>query len=354
MSTIRKVAKEADVSVATVSRVFNNTAVVNEDLRTRVLEVASRLGYGTTRRPSLNYIALLYTGRASLASPYDVAVLDGMATAADENGFDLAIVRLQADRLSGESAVQMIHRKGLRGAVIRTTADSRDLCVELSKGQIPCIVVGDRFDDEAVNYVCSESRTSSYQAVEHLIALGHRRIAIAISHVPDRDHTERLAGYQEALKDHGIEFDPKLIQRVWALRPQGAQVVRNLMSMVDRPTAIFICDPLVAAGAINQAHEMGLKIPQDVSIVGFDDDDLRSFIYPKMTAVCQNSRLLGHEAMTLLTQRILRDPTSAIHKEVPTWLELHKTTGQPPAERLRMLPDGSRIIDDMPLSDRSH
>jgi DNA-binding LacI/PurR family transcriptional regulator len=350
VATIRTVASEAEVSIATVSRVLNNTGVVSEDVRHRVLEVAGRLGYSGQRRAVTNYVALAYTGRSSLGSPYDVAVLEGMSKAVDEAGLDLAVTRLQADRRPGESAGQLLQRKGIRGAIVRTTSDTRHVCSELAAEGFPSIVVGDCFKDEpSVSYVYADSRPSSYQAVEHLISLGHRRIAIAISHVPDNDHHDRLFGYEQALKDHGIEVDPKLVHRVWAMRPNGAQVIRTLMSLPDRPTAIFIADPLVAVGAMNQAHEMGVRIPDDVSIVGFDDTDTRNNVYPKMSAICQDARQLGYEAMSALVQQLLADDTAAaagpVRKALPTWLELHGTVGQPPAERMRVLPDGSRMKD---------
>jgi DNA-binding LacI/PurR family transcriptional regulator len=179
--------------------------------------------------------------------------------------------------------------------------------------------------------------------VEHLISLGHRRIAAVLSHIPDHDHNERLAGYQSALQDNGIEVDPKLIHRVWALRPNGAQVVRTLMSLPDRPTALFIADPPVAVGAINQAHEMGVKIPEDLSIIGFDDADMRENVYPKMSAICQDARQLGYESMIALTQMLLDRTGGPVRKILPTWLELHGTTGQPPAHCTRVLPDGTRM-----------
>src|SRR5947207_13473533 len=248
-----------------------------------------------------NFVALAYTGRSSPTSPYDVAALDGMIKAAEEAGIDLAIVRLQADRRPGESYSQLLQRKGIRAAILRTSADTRHICVELAKDGFPCIVIGDCFTDvPAVSYICAESRQTSYQAVEHLISLGHRRIAIAISHVPDHDHRDRLLGYEQALEDHQIEIDPKLVHRVWAMQPNGAQVLRGLMSLPDRPTAIFIADPLGAVGAINQAHEMGVKIPDDVSIIGFDDTDTRNNVYPKMSAICQDAHQLGYQAARAL------------------------------------------------------
>ena len=290
------------------------------------------------------YIALAYTGRASVNSPYDMAILDGMFLAATElGGFDVAILRLQNDRKSGETYGQMLQRKGVSAAILRTNADTRSVCRELADEGFPCIVVGDCFEQEPVSYMYCDSRRTSYEAVEHLIALGHRRIAIAVSHIPDHDHADRLAGYEQALKDHQIEMDPKLVHRVWAMRPNGAQVIRQLMSMSDRPTAIFIADPMIAIGAISQAHEMGLKIPQDVSIIGFDDTDARKNTYPVMSAICQDTRQLGYEAMMAVIQAISDEQRRPVQKVWPTFLELHKTAGCPPVEPTGVLPDGTRV-----------
>jgi LacI family repressor for deo operon, udp, cdd, tsx, nupC, and nupG len=343
VSTLRRVASEADVSIATVSRVLNSSGVVSDDARHRVLEAASKLGYSGLRRSVGNYLALAYTGRSSVGSPYDVAILDGMFDSATENNFDISVIRLQLDRKSGESLSQLLQRKCVRGVVLRTNADTRLMCRELTQEGFPSIVVGDCFIDEPVNYLYCDSRPASCEAIEHLISLGHRRIAIAVSHIADNDHNDRLAGYEQALKNHQIELDPRLVYRVVAMRPNGAQVIRHLMSIPDRPTAIFIADPLVAVGAINQAHEMGLRIPQDVSIIGFDDTDSRNNVFPTMSAVCQDTRQLGYEAVRLLSRILANESPGLIQKTMPTWLELHQTTGCAPVDPLRVLPDGSRV-----------
>jgi LacI family transcriptional regulator len=332
-----------------VSRVLNSSGVVSEDARHRVLEAASKLGYNLLRRAMANYIALAYTGRSSVNSPYDVAILEGMFAGADESNFDISLMRLQLDRKSGETFSQLLQRKGVRAAVVRTNAETRGICRELVQEGFPFVVVGDCFKGEPINYMYCDSRPTSAQAVEHLISLGHRRIAIAMSHVEDNDHNDRLAGYERALSNHDIDVDPKLIYRVWAKRPNGAQVIRHLMSIPDRPTAIYIADPLVAVGAINQAHEMGVKIPQDVSIIGFDDTDSRNNVFPTMSAVCQDTRQLGYEAVRGLAQILSNEASTPIQKALPTWLELHQTTGCAPVDPLRVLPDGSRVPSSMSL-----
>ena len=124
------------------------------------------------------------------------------------------------------------------------------------------------------------------------------------------------------------------------------------MSIPDRPTAIFIADPLVAIGAINQAHEMGVKIPDDVSIVGFDDADSRTNIYPKMSAICQDARQLGYEAARALTQQLTENTIVPVQAAYPTWMELHGTVGPPPAVAVRVLPDGMRLSERSVGGDR--
>ena len=346
MPTIREVARAADVSVATVSRVLNNTASVSPGVRDRVLEVAGRLRYGgaAAARALTSHLALVYTGPTSLASPYDVAIINGMSEAADAAGLDLLITRLDPGRRSNESAAQFLNRKGIRGAVLRATSDTRQVCIDLAKEGFPCIVVGERFDDEPdVSFIYADSRPTSYQAVEHLISVGHRRIALVLNAVIDNDHQDRLAGYEQALGEHGIEVDPRLVVRVGAQRLNGAQVIRTLMSLRDRPTAIFIADPPIAVGAINQAHEMGVRIPDDVSIIGFDDADTRNDVYPALSAICQDANRLGYEAARALSQRMQEGGDGPVRLVHPTWLELHATVSRPPAVATRVLPDGSRI-----------
>ena len=116
------------------------------------------------------------------------------------------------------------------------------------------------------------------------------------------------------------------------------------MSLRDRPTAIFIADPPTTVGAINQAHAMGVRIPDDVSIIGFDDADTRNDVYPMMSAICQDAHKLGYEAAKALAQPLI-DPTdtSPLRACHATWLELHGTVSQPPGVAVRVLPDGSRI-----------
>jgi DNA-binding LacI/PurR family transcriptional regulator len=346
MTTIRKVAKDADVSIATVSRVLNNLPGVSDPVRSRVLESVNRCGYvATVGKRATSYLGLMYTGPATLESPYDAALLCGLGSAVDESSLDLALVNLHRDKRPNETFTQFFLRKGVRGVIMRTTDRTRFICEQIAAEGFPALVVGDRFDfNENISSVYCDSRSTSYQGVEHLIALGHRRIALAISDVQDTDHADRQLGYEKALTDNGIELDRKLYFHVPAHRPDGAQIIRKMMSMAEPPTAVVFTDPVVAVGALNEAHRLRVAVPEDISILGFDDADLRNQVYPRMSAVCQDARRLGYEAFNMLAQFVTaktrREPE---REEFATWLEINDTTGPPTERVVRILPDGTRV-----------
>lgn len=333
MANVRAVAKRAGVSPATVSRVLNNHPTVSAEVRQRVVAATNETRYAATvgRRSTTN-IALVYTGEVSLGSPFDAAMMAGMSRGMEEYGYDLMILDARRAKLPHETYTQMFVRRGVRGCVLRTTTATRGVCEAIVDEGFPVVVVADRFEKPNVNYIYSDSRDSAREAVEHLIGLGHRRIAIGVNVVDDSDHADRIAGYKQALADHGIAFDRKLLLRVPANREGGWQLMRRVMSMPDRPSAAFLADPMTVVGAMAEARKIGVEIPRDLSIVGFDDAELRYSVYPELTAVCQDAAALGREAFTalygMLDQQAEGKPV--VRKAMRTWLEVHGSTAPPP------------------------
>ncbi len=334
MSSVRQIAREAGVSITTVSRVLNNHPRVSQKARERVLAAANDARYvAPVSKRSTSNIALLYTGELSLGSAFDSQVMWGMTSGIEEYNYDLMVLDAKRSLQAGETYSQMFMRKGVRGVVVRTTLSTRHTCLAIAEEGFPAVVVGDRFEHPSVRFIYSDSREPSREAIEHLIALGHTRIAICLNVVDDSDHADRLAGYEQAMTDHGLPIDRQLILRAPAHRPGGLQLMRRVASMADRPTAIFITDPATAAGAFKEARTLGLSIPEDLSIVGFDDGDMRYDIYPEMTAVCQDTGAIGHEALTALHQVIENGSgdTLPVRKARRAWLEVHQSTAPPPS-----------------------
>ncbi len=328
MANVRTIAKRAGVSATTVSRVLNNHPSVSEEIRQRVVAATNESGYiPTIGRKSTTNIALVYTGESSLGSPFDAALMYGMSRGMEEFAYDLMILDARRSRLPGESFTQMFVRKGVRGAVLRTTAQTRSVCEAIADEGFPVVVVGDRFEKPNVSFIYSDSRDTSRDGVEHLIGLGHRRIAVCINIVDDSDHADRVAGYRQAHADHGLTVDEKLILRVPANREGGEQLIRRLVTMPDRPTAVFLTDPITVVGALSEARKIGLEVPRDLSILGFDDSDTRYAVYPTLTAICQDAVAMGREAFVAL-HGMLDQPDGApvVKKALRTWLEVHSST----------------------------
>lgn len=345
MATIRQVAKSAGVSIATVSRVINNSPAVTEEARSKVLEAVNKCGYvPNVGRRTTSFIALVYTGPASVGSPYDAALVEGMVQAMDLTDLDLVILNPGRDKGSDESYTQFFLRKGVRGVILRSTVEGRKTCNTIAEENFPAIVVGDHFEHEKLGFVYADSTTTSRQAIEHLITLGHRRIAFASNEHEDGDHVDRFKAYREVMQENDLEVDRSLIYRVPAQRLNGAQLLRNLMSVPKPPTAVFVTDPPIAVGLINEARNIGMEIPRDLSVVGFDDHDSRNYVYPKMTAVCQDARQLGYEAFLELARVVEAGGGQRCqHRISSTWFEINNTTGQPPASAVGILPDGTRL-----------
>lgn len=328
MASVREIAKHAEVSIATVSRVLNNHPRVSPAMRQKVQEAVNELHYvPTVGRRSTAIIALVYTAELSLGSPFDACIMEGMVLGMQEQGYDLMVLDSHRARGEAETYTQMFMRKGVRGAILRTTAQSHSICERIAEEGFPAVVVGDRLDGDNVSFVYSDSRGPSREAVEHLIDLGHDRIAICLNVVDDHDHTDRLTAYQAALQGRGLAFDERLVLRVPVHRGGGAQALKRIMTIADRPTAVFMADPLAAVGLLLEAQREGLEIPRDLSVVGFDDSDVRHSVVPRMTAVCQDALMLGRQAVASLLDLIDgRVVGEAIQSALPTWFEIHEST----------------------------
>ena len=301
LSSIRKVAKDAGVSIATVSRVINNQGSVTSDVKDRVLESVNRCGYvPNVGRRSTNLLALVYAGPSSLGSPFDSALLEGIADGMETVDLDLVILRLKRNKQPNESYTQFFLRKGVRGVILRATIREREICRAIADEGFPSIVLGDHFDHPTLSFVYSDSKPTSTQGVEHSWhwAIGASPSRRAKPRTPSIWIAWRAT--EVPLREHAIEPDPKLHFRIPPHRLDGAQLMRNVMSTMHPPTAIYITDPLVAVGAINEAHKMGIRVPLDLSILGFDDTDVRNNVFPRMTAVCQDARQVGFEAFSSL------------------------------------------------------
>lgn len=348
MASVRVIAKKLGVSVATVSRALNNHPHVDENTRQRVLDAATELNYSTpsNAQKGTACVGLLYPidlGQYQFG-PFESTLLNGILRGLSEWRVDLKLLCVRRDKEPGESYAQFFKRKRINAAIVRCFDDSRQVPEDIAKEGLLSVVAADRFENPRVNFVWCDSRTDSRRAVQHLLDMGHRRVAMMMHRVPDTDHLERLAGYEDAHRESGVPIDPSLIVSLEATIDGGENALVPLLGTPRPPTAVYIADPPAMMGVLRKCLELGVRVPQDLSVIGFDDSDLRKHTHPRCTAVVQDAAMVGLETSRWIAQRVLNLPVpETLRLERSTFLEFNDSTGRPNIRPVRVLPDGHRI-----------
>ena len=338
--TINDVARAAGVSVATVSKVTNGRDGVAASTAERVMEVVSQLGYETSlvasslRRSRTNVVGILLAG----FDPFATELLKGISAQAVGKGYELLAY---SGAIADDNAVgwerRSLSRLGgtlIDGAIIITPT------ITVPVSSVPVIAVdphtlseADLADDGAARPVATptvacDDVEGARAATEHLLDLGHTRIA----HVRGRGDLQsahlREEGYREALRDAGIPFDPELVRDGGYRAAWSIDAAHALLTMPDRPTAVFAANDLSAFGVMEVARELGLRIPQDLSVVGFDDIPEAASTDPRLTTVAQPLQAMGAQAVDLLLAQLRGRPVPD-HVQLASHLVVRETTAPP-------------------------
>jgi len=304
------VARRCGVSRTTVSFVLNNTPGkrISEETRQKVLEAARELNY--TPNPQARKLAL--TKRFSIgffichpqsifSDAFIPRLIDGIAQRL--NKYRVRLI-LQPVKLKQSNYLKLAREEKIDGIILINTHDKDEGLRELVDRGFPVVVIG-RVADEGVMQVDIDNHESARRAVNYLIEMGHRRIAM-VTHASTIYYAarDRLEGYMHAIRSAGIPVDAELIRTGDFTEESGYRAVSQLLDLKPRPTAIFAGNDVIAYGGIKAIKDRGLKIPQDISIIGFDDDYLSRYLNPPLTTVAVPAGGLGSEAATLLMKMI--------------------------------------------------
>ena len=307
--TINDIARLANVSKKTVSRVINESPFVREETRTRIAQIMQRVGYtpdpqarGLAFRRSF-LIGLIYDNPNA---PYVINIQEGALAALRRVGYELVVH--PCDRNSSEFLPEirnLISRQKLDGVILLPpVSENPELADMLRKLQCPYVRVLSAPLDESENLVLSMDRQSAAEVAEHLAKLGHTRIAMIVGPATYRSAHERLSGFSNALADRGLTLAPEYIAEGQYTFESGAACSELLLSRNPRPTAIFAGNDETAAGVYRTAYLRGLKIPDDLTVIGFDDSPLASRLCPSLTTMRQPIRDMGRLAAEKVMAKI--------------------------------------------------
>ncbi|WP_086664781.1 LacI family DNA-binding transcriptional regulator [Lentzea kentuckyensis] len=325
--TIRDVAAHANVSVATVSKVLNQRYGVSAETFARVTAVIKELGYEASlvaqslRNHRTNVIGILVAD----IEPFSTELLKGAADAIRGTGFEL-VVYSAGGRTGDPQGWEQRYLTRLSGtlvdgAVLVTPA----VDLEGLPGT-PVVAVDPHTGRSPLPTIDSDNLRGGQLATEHLLELGHRRIALITGRADLKSAQQRETGYRRALVAAGVPVDTSLVRRGDYDHDVAAQSARELLSGPDRPTAVFAANDISAIAVIETALELGLRVPDDLSVVGFDNIAESALCRPPLTTVQQPIREMGYRAISLLVKLINRDEPGDTHITLGTDLVVRHST----------------------------
>ncbi len=315
-ATLSDIAQRAGVSVSTVSRVLNRKGTkhrISADTESLVLRAAKDLNYSANhlarglRLKKTNTIGLI---APDISNPFFAQVIKRVQKIAHGLGYSLVVCNSDENLDLETEQVGLLYRRRVDGLIAMPVGQQSSHFAEWIGGDVPLVMVDRCFDMLDVDTVIVDNYRGAYEATEHLIKLGHDRIAVVQGLVGTSTNTARLDGYREALAAHGRATDPRLIVGGDFRQEKGYAETKRLLDLDQPPTAIFATGDLITLGALQAIYERDLQIPGDVSLVSFDDFDFAPFLRCPLTAVQQPKEEMGEVAVRLLIER-LGDPTKA-------------------------------------------
>jgi LacI family transcriptional regulator len=313
-TTIRELAKLSGVSVGTVSRALNGYPDVASETRARILRLAAELEYtpaaaARTLVTQRSHVAgvFLETGgdKPDLQHPFFHEVIDGLKQAAGDGGYDLLLfaARRPGNGFVDQTYLNRCRHRNVDGVVLMGMSPDDPEVRRLVRSEVPCVGVDIDLGTRAV-LVASDNVAGAELAVEHLYQLGHRRIATITGLIETRPCIDRLRGYRTAIQARRLAYRDEYVVYGDYYVDSGSDAMEQLLALDEPPTGVVAQSDLMAVGAIRAATAAGRRVPDDLSVVGFDDMSMAPHMRPALTTVRQDKARLGREAGTALLRRI--------------------------------------------------
>ena len=329
--SIKDIARIARVSHPTVSRALQNSPLVNAETAAKIRKIAEAAGYRpsavarglVTRRTRT--VGLVVT---TVADPFASEVACGIEQVANDHGYAVFLANSNADAEHERKVVQALAERRVDGIIVTSSRVGSDYLPMLAQLNVPMVLVNDQYPGEFVHSVMIANEDGSRAATEHLIDLGHRRIAYVGDRSGYQTETERLEGYKQALSAAGIEFEAELAVHGDG-RPEGAaEAMEALLKLAEPPTAVCCYNDMTALGAMRAIRARKLRVPEDVSVTGFDDLFFAEYLEPPLTTVRQPMRRMGEMAMENLL-KLMSGEDSVAQVKAEAELIVRGSTGRP-------------------------
>lgn len=306
MATMKDIARLAQVSTSTVSHVINGSRFVSDEIREKVMRIVAELNYTPSavarslKVRETKTIGLLVT---ATNNPFFAEVMAGVEQYCQQHQYNLIIAATGGDAKRLQQNLQTLMHKQVDGLLLMCGDSRFQADIELAIS-LPLVVMDWWFTELNADKILENSALGGYLATKALIDAGHRKIGIITGNLKKSVAQNRLQGYKNALSEAKIALNPHWIVESHFDFEGGALGIQSLLTQSSRPTAVFCCSDTIAVGAYQAIQQQGLRIPQDLSIMGYDDIELARYLSPPLSTICQPKAELGKLAVEALLQRI--------------------------------------------------
>ncbi len=324
------IAKKAGVSTMTVSRVLNNKPHVNVETRKRILRIATELEYAPNipaRSLSTGRSKMLGLVVGSIHSEYLLEIIRGVSDETQAQGYNMIL--LTSGQNSKDELTQVTYLMGglVEGILMVLPTEADRFMGVLCKDNLPCILIDHRSVEYALPMVKASNQAGMHEATRYLLQLGHRRIGYIKGILGDGTSLERFSGFCDALEEAGIPVNDELVRQGDYESPSGESHGLELLQMEEPPTAIIASNDQMAMGVLSAAHKLSLKVPEQVSIMGFDDIPMAARTIPPLTTVHQPLYEMGRKAVMMALNTIRNGRLEVKEEILPTRLVIRSSTG---------------------------
>jgi len=313
MPTIKDVALEAQVSIASVSKILNDPDYGSAETRARVMAAIRKLGYQPNNiarsmvKGKTKMIALVIP---DVRNPFFTDVARGVEDVANKYDYRVMLCNTDEDPAKQRNYIDVLRSKIVDGFIIAVASEEDRYLKKIDREKLPFVFIDRECPSIPADAIVVDNRDGAYKAVSHLIRLGHKRIGLVAGKRDTLTGRERLRGYLDAHRDAGLMVDETLIKDGGFTIEGGYGATRALLALEERPTAIFISNNAMTIGCLKALSEARVKIPDDIAVVGFDDSEWAEFFTPPLTVIRQPTYTMGTLAGEILFQRLLKSGPS--------------------------------------------
>lgn len=307
MVTMKDVAVKAGVSVTTVSHVINKTRFVSADAIEKVNTAINQLGYypsaiaRSLKSDQTHTIGMIIPNSSN---PYFAEIIHEIEKNLFKAGYNLILCNSGDSQARQAAYIRVLMEKRIDGLIIISSGTDKELVDLLSKHRLPKVIIDRKVDGIEADLVETDNYAGGYSATNHLVKIGHKEIACISGPKYLSSACERVEGYLNCLKDHGIKINANFLVEGDFKSFGGFEAMKKLLKLQNRPTAVFVSNDLMALGALCATHEENISIPDELSIIGFDDIKLATYSSPPLTTIAHQKKRIGEVVADVIGSRI--------------------------------------------------